>query len=115
MSQVIQVNKGEVIIREGDPSNGFYMLVSGSVEVRKQDCLLETINTPGTIFGEMSQLLKKPRTTTITAIEDTELALVTMGIEQLVVSHPTIAIKLILTLAKRLDTANQRLFEKSNS
>ncbi len=115
MSQVIQVKKGDVIIREGDQSNGFYMLVSGAVEVRKEDCLLETIDAPGTIFGEMSQLLKKPRSTTITAIEDCELALVTMGIEQLVVSHPTIAIKLILTLAKRLDASNQRLFEKNHS
>jgi len=70
----IHYSAGEVIIREGEPSNSVYMIISGKVEITKKagskDILLTT-QGKNTIFGEMALLDGKRRSATVTAIEDT--------------------------------------------
>ena len=58
---------GETIIRQGDTDNDFYDLEKGSVEVVKDDIVLNVLMFPGTIFGEVSALTEKPRTSTVRA------------------------------------------------
>jgi CRP-like cAMP-binding protein len=64
----------EVLFRENDPGDAFYIVLSGSVEVYaeslgKQLAMLK----PGNFFGEMSLMLGIPRTATIRALESTLL------------------------------------------
>jgi serine/threonine-protein kinase len=71
--------KGSYIVREGDPGNTAYIIVSGRCEVLK---IIEGTVTPlqtllpGDVFGEMAVLTESPRTATILALEDTTVLVV---------------------------------------
>jgi CRP/FNR family transcriptional regulator len=105
---------GVTIIKEGDPGNGFYILLSGAVEVYKGDMLLSVLMYPGTIFGEMADILNKPRTCTVKAKNAARIAFVpSQDIEKLIREQPDMALKLLKTLASRLDRVTQKLSDQS--
>jgi cytochrome P450/CRP-like cAMP-binding protein len=64
---------GEVIIRQGDPAETFYVLTSGRAEViRRYPSGSETTidwREPGEYFGEIGLLQDRPRTATVRAAE----------------------------------------------
>jgi cAMP-dependent protein kinase regulator len=67
---------GDVIIEEGQQGPGLYLIVSGSVRVtRAEDGELVVITDlgPGDLFGEISLVMSKPSTATVTAVENTAL------------------------------------------
>ncbi|MCA1780836.1 MAG: MFS transporter [Dermatophilaceae bacterium] len=63
---------GEVIVREGEVSDLFYVVESGEVEVTQDGRVIRT-ETVGDVFGEIGLLRDVPRTATVTAVTDTEL------------------------------------------
>lgn len=68
----VSVAPGEVFIREGEPSDRFYVIASGLVEVTQAGVVLRR-EGPGDFFGEIGLLRDVPRTATVTAVEPTEL------------------------------------------
>jgi len=63
---------GTAVVREGDVSDRFLVIVSGRVEVT-QDGEHVRFEGPGEFFGEIGLLRDVPRTATVTAVEDTTL------------------------------------------
>jgi CRP/FNR family cyclic AMP-dependent transcriptional regulator len=66
---------GDVILREGDSGDSFYLIEKGSVEVYKkgpngQKIVIGKIPTGG-IFGEMAVIDDKPRMASAAAVEPT--------------------------------------------
>ena len=59
---------GTVLIAEGDTSGRLFVLAEGSVEVLRGDTQVAVVGEPGSIFGEMSVLLKRPHTATVRAV-----------------------------------------------
>jgi CRP-like cAMP-binding protein len=64
---------GQVIIREGDPADAFYVLLVGEVQVSargeaKRSRVLRVMG-PGSYFGEIGLLAQVPRTATVKALE----------------------------------------------
>lgn len=113
MEKEINVGIGDVIIQQGDTGQGFYILKSGSVEVYKDKLLLSVLVFPGTIFGEMGDILKKPRTCTVKARTACKLVHYDeSSIETLITRHPEIALKIIKTLASRLERTTQKLADQ---
>ncbi len=79
------VKKGTVIFREGEYGYCAYIVERGQVEISVQRAGEKVIldrHGPGEIFGEMAIIDDKPRTATVTAVEDCDLLLITR--EQLV-------------------------------
>lgn len=68
----VRVPSGEVVLREGDRSDRFYVIESGRVEVTQAGRVLREEGA-GDYFGEIGLLRDVPRTATITAVEDTVL------------------------------------------
>ena len=62
----VQVGPGEVLIREGDVGDFFYVIVEGEVEVTSQGKHLGTLG-PGAYVGEIALLRDVPRTATVVA------------------------------------------------
>ncbi|MFA5262492.1 MAG: cyclic nucleotide-binding domain-containing protein [Opitutaceae bacterium] len=91
-----------LISNEGDPSGGWYILISGRVGVFKGSHKVAEFDKRGSVFGEISSILSQPRTATLIAIEDSELVYVEANLDQLVRHHPEIAKKIISNLAERL-------------
>jgi CRP-like cAMP-binding protein len=85
---------GELIIREGEPSDGLYVILEGSVDVSKRqlgrDFLVSQLRE-GDLFGEMSCLRKIPATASVTVRRPgTLLRLPRNVFDELVVSYPQI-------------------------
>lgn len=66
------VPAGEVIMREGDDGDRFYVIESGGVDVTHGTEVIRH-EGPGEYFGEIALLRDVPRTATVTATEDTVL------------------------------------------
>jgi len=110
MKEEVEYRPGATIIRQGEEDSGFYVLEKGAVEVFKDGLLLNILMYPGTIFGEMGEILEKPRTCTVKA--RTHCVLTRWegaNLEELVHQEPDFALKLIKTLAGRLDRTTQKL------
>jgi CRP-like cAMP-binding protein len=64
------VAQGVVVLREGEPGRGLFVLLAGEVDVSKVDgvekVLLATLK-PGDVFGEISLLTDQPASATVTA------------------------------------------------
>jgi MFS family permease len=68
----VPVAAGEVVLREGEDSDRFYVIDSGLVEVTQDGAVIRR-EGPGDFFGEIGLLRDVPRTATITAVEDSVL------------------------------------------
>jgi CRP-like cAMP-binding protein len=89
-----EVRPGEVIITEGAPSDGLYVVLDGAFQVtrRRGAEVVEVAELrEADLFGEMSCLRKTPATATVTARRaGTLLRLPRQGFDELVLSHPQV-------------------------
>ena len=109
MSEVIQYQTGDVVIEEGDVSEGLYVLSSGILEVYKGNELITELDKPASIFGEMGGILGRPRTCKIIAKTECEVVHMSKGIDEIIRTRPKVARRLIYNLAERLDSVNRKL------
>ena len=113
MSDVIRLNKGDYLIREGEESTQMYYLQTGSMSIHKR--IGDTEKQIGTIYagevvGEMSFLDSQPRCATVKAISECELTAVpTARFESMLNELPVWYRALVSTLLDRLRRANQRI------
>lgn len=100
---------GQIIVTQATPGQAFYMILSGRVEILRDGASLGTFGT-GDFFGEMSLLDQAPRSATIRAAEPTAcLMLSSWDFKALLEKHPSIAVKLLEVLSRRLRVADERL------
>jgi uncharacterized protein YhbP (UPF0306 family) len=69
----ITAEAGEVIVRQGGPADKFFVLVDGEVQISEQGASEGTTLGPGNFFGELSIMLDRPRSATVTATKPTTL------------------------------------------
>jgi len=62
------VPQGRAIVREGDLTDRFYVLLSGLAAVTQEGRGARSIVRPGETFGEVSSLMRMERTATVTAM-----------------------------------------------
>jgi CRP-like cAMP-binding protein len=98
-----EVGEGEVIIRDGQPSDGLYVVLEGAVDVVKRKDAQEVVVghlREGDLFGEMSCLRKAPASATIVVRRPgTLLRLPRKEFDELVVTYPQI-LELVSTLSE---------------
>jgi len=100
---------GQIIVTQGTPGQAFYMVLSGRVEIVRDGRSFGSFG-PGDFFGEMALLDQAPRSATIHALEATRcLMLSSWDFKALLEKHPSIAIKLLEVLSRRLRVADERL------
>jgi MFS family permease len=68
-SVVPTVPRGEVIVRQGDPADRFYVIVNGDVEV-SVDGTPVRVSSAGECFGETGLMRRLPRNATVRALTD---------------------------------------------
>ncbi len=100
-------NIGETIIKEGEASEGLFVLLQGKVGVYKKDLSVAEITQRGTVFGELGLILGVPRTATIQALEPTFVLFVKLSLEDLVLHYPQLTKKILKGLAERLSTTTE--------
>ena len=108
--------KGDNIIDKGSSGTCAYIIESGKVEVsdlvnNKKSVL--AILGEKQIFGEMGLVEDKPRSATVTAIEDVRLAVISRdNFNELFENNPKVLLPIIKSLFERLRTANKMLASK---
>jgi len=93
---------GDTIVREGDQSDGWYVLHSGRVGVYKRDFSVAVISKPGTVIGELGFLLNIPRTATLIAQEPTLVRHIKIDLHKLIAEYPEMTQRMLMNLAERL-------------
>jgi CRP/FNR family transcriptional regulator, cyclic AMP receptor protein len=109
---------GETVFREGDDSDTCYIVRSGHARALRehQDGRQITLATfgPGDIFGELAMFDKERRSATVEATDDLDvLAILGSDMRALMTRHADIAVKLVISLGRRLRAANERLARQS--
>jgi CRP/FNR family cyclic AMP-dependent transcriptional regulator len=104
---------GTVLFREGDTGDVMYVVQSGEVEIRRIVGDVERILAvlpPGEFFGEMALVNDRPRSATAVVKRAARLLVIEpRTFEAMIRGRTEIAIRLIKTLAGRLERANQQI------
>lgn len=105
---------GQVIIREGETGDLFYVITEGYAEIIIRDAggadIILHKAGPGDFFGELSMLTNEPRSARVRAVEDlTTLALERAEFFDFLRTHTHAAIDVMVELGGRLHE-NDRIF-----
>ena len=104
---------GCVLFREGDPGDFMYVIQAGTIEIRRRVGDSERVLAllpPGEFFGEMALINARPRSATAVVREDARLLVIeSRTFEAMLRGRVEIAVRMIKTLAGRLERANQQV------
>jgi CRP/FNR family transcriptional regulator len=109
---------GEVVFREGDASDTCYVVQSGHARALHghsdgRQIALATFG-PGDIFGELAMFDDERRSATVEAIDALEVVgILGPDMRRLMREHPDVAVKLSISLGRRLRATNERLARQS--
>ena len=107
-----------VIFREGDRSDTCYVVGTGHARAIREHPDGRVIALahfgPGDIFGELAMFDDEVRSATVDTLDQLEtIAILGSDMRRLLKEHPEIAVKLIISLGRRLRDANERLTRQS--
>jgi CRP-like cAMP-binding protein len=108
----------EVIFREGDASDTCYVVRSGHARAIREHSDGRSLTLaqfgPGDIFGELAMFDDERRSANVETVEATEvIAILGTDMRRLMRAHPDIAVKLVISLGRRLRETNERLARQS--
>jgi CRP/FNR family cyclic AMP-dependent transcriptional regulator len=93
---------GTTLIQEGTKAREFFVLVEGTVVVRRNGRKLCTLGN-GDFFGEIALIANTPRSATVRATSRVRLLVITgQSFQRLLSDTPAIQGKVLLALAQRL-------------
>jgi CRP/FNR family transcriptional regulator, cyclic AMP receptor protein len=115
-AQLKAFEKGDVILRQGDVADSFFVIVAGTVKVyivdendATREVILKTLG-PGEFFGEIPMFDQEPRSANVCAIERCHLQILSYrAFQHAIEQSPDIAAAVMETLAKRLRHADRRI------
>lgn len=98
----VDVAAGRSFIEEGDAGREFFVVMSGEAEIRKYGEIF-AVRGQGEFFGEISLLLDRPRTATVSARTDMTLDVIErQDFKRLLLDHPELYEPLLAAVAQRL-------------
>lgn len=102
---------GTIIAREGEKAISFYLILNGSVDVRRGSKVLAKLGR-GQFFGEMALFDDEPRSADVVAKEETTCMLLTSwAFGGVMKNNPKIAQQIIKELVRRLRESDKTLSE----
>ncbi|MDH5324127.1 MAG: cyclic nucleotide-binding domain-containing protein [Gammaproteobacteria bacterium] len=110
------VPKGTTVVRQGDPGDALYVILSGRVKVYTLDhegtAVTLRYMQAGDYFGELSVLDCEQRSASVETLETCNLAIIPSGeFGKILNKSPAMAIQLSLELSRRLRLCTQTLHQ----
>jgi CRP-like cAMP-binding protein len=101
-SNEIDFKTGHVLIEEGSAGHEFFVLIEGSVDVKRKGRKIDTLG-PGDFFGETALLTDRPRNATVVTSSAVDaLVLTKQRFRQLLGQNPLITLKIMRSMAERV-------------
>jgi CRP-like cAMP-binding protein len=97
----VDIDSGHAILREGERTGAIWILVSGELRVRRGTTVVDWIDQPGAVIGEMGVLLGTAATASVDASEPSRLRHAANGEEFL--ADPRVTRLVAVGLAERLN------------
>ena len=111
-AELLRVEAGKIIFREGDPGDAVYVVLDGRVELHVNGQLVETVE-PGGVLGEMALIEQAPRVATATARTACDLQPISEArFMSMIQQTPHFALQIMKVIASRLRAMNARLTGK---
>jgi hypothetical protein len=116
----IKVSAGSAVVREGDPGDSLFLVVSGKLRVSTrvedgEDVALADLG-PGDFFGEVALLTRRPRTATVAAVTEAELLrLDSSTVAEIRRRHPDIDASLAEFHRRRAENTVEALVDRMKS
>ncbi len=105
---------GSAIVTKDEAGGGLFVILEGSAQVEAGGRV--HLLGPGSFFGEMALLARKPRSATVTAAEPVEvLALEAMYFRPFLIKNPSVAVTILEGVANRLREVQERVEEIQRS
>ncbi len=112
-AELLRVEAGKIIFREGDPGDAVYVVLDGRVELHVNGQLVETVE-PGGVLGEMALIEQAPRVATATARTACDLQPISEArFMSMIQQTPHFALQIMKVIASRLRAMNERLTGKN--
>ena len=107
-ADVVDVEAGRVLVREGEPGREFFVLISGEVSV-VVDGHEVAVLSEGQWFGELALIDPAPRDATVTTLSPCQLLVIeSRRFLPLLEEVPVLSHKLMVGLARRLREADRK-------
>jgi CRP-like cAMP-binding protein len=111
--KLVSLKKGEILFKENDSSNEFFIVKKGSIKVFRsvdqKEITLDTIG-PGMVMGEIAMIANVPRTASCMAIEDTDVVMITkQEFDNAFAKVPDWFRKIALILVQRLRETDEKI------
>lgn len=110
--ELVEMNQGQLLFKEGDRGDTVYFVVEGELEVIKEtvsgrevgiDRVVIATLSRGRSIGEMSVIDKTPRSATVKACTEATLISLTLeSFEKICEEHPKIGIKILKGISRLL-------------
>jgi CRP-like cAMP-binding protein len=111
----INFEPGDVLVRQGEASDGVYLIGSGSLQVtasNEQGATFLSLVNAGQVLGELGALDGQPRSASAIALSaGLAYFLPTDTFRQLIEHSPTASNRLLMMLVSRLRRTNDRLMQ----
>ena len=102
VSSPIAFGAGEPIVRQGEPGDAFFIIVSGRARVDRNETTLRELG-PGDFLGEIALVDGGTRTATVTALEPIEAVTVTReAFQDLFERLPVFRLEVLNALTQRI-------------
>ena len=115
-AEPLRLRPGEALLREGDPAEELFVVVSGDLEIRKLSGNAEVALTrvgPGSIQGEMAAFERGRRMASVYAVTDAEvLRLPLESVLATIAADPDVATALLRTVTSRLRGIEEALRQR---
>ncbi|NIQ01080.1 MAG: cyclic nucleotide-binding domain-containing protein [Nitrospinaceae bacterium] len=107
------LKKGQIIFREGSPSDFAFIIEDGQVEVsrKRSDGNVEILDVLGQndIFGEMGMIDGAPRSATVTALKKSKVSMISrLDLRKLAEKDPKAWLPIVRAMASRLRRSVRR-------
>ncbi|ADZ71882.1 Crp/Fnr family transcriptional regulator [Polymorphum gilvum] len=118
LARPMSVTPGAILFEAGDPGNGCYAILDGSMKVSMLsvdgDEQLLAVLGPGNVVGELALLDGRPRSATVTALKASRLAFIDKSaFERFADENPGLYRHMLSIVGKRLRQSNDILAARS--
>lgn len=100
---------GTTLIEEGLADTRLLMLESGTVAITKNGVQITELSERGTFIGELSAILRTPRSCTVKTVTECDVLILAEDIETITQHNPVLTQRILRELAQRVVDATREL------